>query len=295
MYKKEKEFKVPFFKSQRNKLAIELTVNARMNAEIANKTKSISEFIESYDRLLEDFRKLSKMDGKVSSIKGNLSSEYYRLYSEYNKHLRDALKRCCDSIIEGNRGIYKHDKGHTRNLILNYKNDIEKYKHKFDKETEEIARAQLNFLCHECGLLSLLSEEKRGIDGIISKYKEIGMIDDGLQGIDTMEGHDFERWCGALLEKNGFTDVEVTPGSGDQGVDVLATKDGVKYAIQCKCYAHDLGNTPIQEVEAGKVFYGCHVGVVMTNRYFTKGAKELAEKTGTLLWDRDYLMAHCKK
>ena len=27
----------------------------------------------------------------------------------------------------------------------------------------------------------------------------------------------------------------------------------------------------------------------MTNRYFTKGAKELAEKTRTILWDRDRL------
>ena len=109
----------------------------------------------------------------------------------------------------------------------------------------------------------------------------------GIKLIDGMEGHNFEHWCANLLKKRGFQDVEVTPGSGDQGVDILAIKDGVKYAVQCKCYSHDLGNTPIQEVEAGRVFYGCHVGAVMTNRYFTQGAKELAKKTGTLLWDRD--------
>ena len=91
------------------------------------------------------------------------------------------------------------------------------------------------------------------------------------------------------LRKNGYENVEVTPGSGDQGIDVLAERDGIKYAIQCKCYSKDLGNTPVQEAEAGRVFYGCHVGVVMTNRYFTKGAKELAEKTRTILWDRDRL------
>lgn len=110
-----------------------------------------------------------------------------------------------------------------------------------------------------------------------------------LSDIDNMEGHDFEYWCADLLQKNGYENVEVTPGSGDQGIDVLAERDGIKYAIQCKCYSHDLGNTPVQEAEAGRVFYGCHVGVVMTNRYFTKGAKELAEKTRTILWDRDKL------
>ena len=112
----------------------------------------------------------------------------------------------------------------------------------------------------------------------------------GLSAIDNMEGHDFEYWCADLLRKLGFKNVEVTPGSGDQGVDVLAEKDGIKYAIQCKCYAKDLGNTPIQEVESGRIFYGCHVGAVMTNRYFTAGAQELAKKTGTLLWDRDFLL-----
>lgn len=108
-----------------------------------------------------------------------------------------------------------------------------------------------------------------------------------ISKVDSMDGHNFEHWCAELLQKNGFYNVEVTPGSGDHGVDVLAEKEGVRYAIQCKCYSHDLGNTPVQEVYAGKEMYRCQVGVVMTNRYFTKGAKELAEKTRVLLWDRD--------
>ena len=78
-------------------------------------------------------------------------------------------------------------------------------------------------------------------------------------------------------------------GSGDQGVDIIAEKDGLRYAIQCKCYASNLGNTPVQEVHAGKGYYNCHVAAVLTNRYFTTGAKELAEKCGVLLWDRAFL------
>ena len=78
----------------------------------------------------------------------------------------------------------------------------------------------------------------------------------------------------------------MTKGSGAQGVDILAIKDSIKYAIQCKNYASHLGNTPVQEVNAGKLYYKCHVGVVMTNSTFTQGAKELAAATGVLLWDR---------
>lgn len=112
--------------------------------------------------------------------------------------------------------------------------------------------------------------------------------------VDNMSGPDFERWCAYLLKNNGFNEVDVTKGSGDQGVDVLAEKDGIRYAIQCKCYSSDLGNTPVQEVHTGKTIYRCHVGVVMTNRYFTAGAKEAADATGVLLWDRDTLMRMMK-
>lgn len=104
--------------------------------------------------------------------------------------------------------------------------------------------------------------------------------------IDNMGGHKFEYFCADLLRKNGFSDVSVTPGSGDQGVDILAEKEGIKYAIQCKNYTSKLSNTPVQEVNAGKTFYRCHVGVVMTNSTFTPGAKELAKATGVLLWDK---------
>ena len=107
--------------------------------------------------------------------------------------------------------------------------------------------------------------------------------------IDEMEGHEFEFWCAELLRDSGFQQVEVTKGSHDQGVDILAKKDDIKYAIQCKCYASPLGNTPVQEVFTGKVIYHCHVGVVMTNSYFTEGARKAADATGVLLWDRDRL------
>ena len=110
-----------------------------------------------------------------------------------------------------------------------------------------------------------------------------------LYRIDDMDGYLFENWCTNLLKKNGFVNIAITPKSNDQGVDILAQKDGVKYAIQCKCYSSNLGNKPIQEVHTGKDIYRCHVGVVMTNRYFTQGAKKAAEATGTLLWDRNVL------
>lgn len=115
-----------------------------------------------------------------------------------------------------------------------------------------------------------------------------------LNDVDGMSGREFEEWCASLLRKSGFVNVTVTPASGDQGVDITAEKESVRYAVQCKCYSSDLGNHPVQEVHAGKVLYSCHVGVVMTNREFTVGAKELAKATGTLLWGREKLKTMLK-
>ena len=111
-----------------------------------------------------------------------------------------------------------------------------------------------------------------------------------LMGVDYMDGRDFEMWCAELLWYSSFTDIKVTPASSDQGVDIIAQYKGEKYAIQCKRFSNRLGNTPVQEVCAGKVFYGCDRSAVMTNNYFTKGAIQLAKATGVYLWDRDTLM-----
>lgn len=109
------------------------------------------------------------------------------------------------------------------------------------------------------------------------------------QPYDDMDGHTFEHYCADLLIENGYENVEVTKGSGDQGLDVIAYRDGVKYGIQCKCYSSDIGNKAVQEAFAGKTYYNCHVAAVLTNRHFTKSAKELAESNKVLLWDREKL------
>ena len=109
--------------------------------------------------------------------------------------------------------------------------------------------------------------------------------------MDEMEGHDFEYYCADILKERGFLEVEVTRGSGDFGADILAEKDGVTYAIQCKCYDKPIGVKAVQEVYAGRDYYDRMVGVVMTNQYFTQPAVELARKLNIMLWDRGYVDA----
>lgn len=108
-----------------------------------------------------------------------------------------------------------------------------------------------------------------------------------LKKLDVMFGNEFEYACAGILRANGFKNVRVTQASGDFGVDITAQKNHVSYAVQCKRYEKKVNNSAIQEVIGGLAVYGCEVGAVMTNSYFTEPAKRLAEANGVILWDRD--------
>ena len=110
-----------------------------------------------------------------------------------------------------------------------------------------------------------------------------------VRDFDLLDGHEFEYYCADLLRKRGFKEVEVTKGSGDYGIDILAERDGVTYAIQCKCYGDSVGVKAVQVAYAGRDDYDCMVGAVLTNQYFTGPAVEAAKKLKILLWDRGYL------
>lgn len=112
----------------------------------------------------------------------------------------------------------------------------------------------------------------------------------GASDFDSLDGLCFEQYCNELLIFNGFNDIKVTQGSGDQGIDILAIKDGIKFGIQCKCYSSDIGNKAVQKTFSGKSYYDCHIAVVLTKRFFTASTKELARKNGVVLWDRSKLI-----
>ena len=109
------------------------------------------------------------------------------------------------------------------------------------------------------------------------------------------DGVRFERVCAAVLRNRGFKDVVLTGGSGDQGADILCSKKGLRYAIQCKYYQGPVGNHAVQEAFAAANYYTCDVAAVMTNSSFTPAAIRLAESTGVELWDNSPTYASRKR
>ena len=107
--------------------------------------------------------------------------------------------------------------------------------------------------------------------------------------IDTMDGETFEEYIGEILKLNGYQNISTTAVTGDYGVDITASKDFVKYAIQCKRWEGSVGVHAVQEVYSGKEYYKANVAMVITNSKFTPNAKQMADKLGVVLIDGEKL------
>lgn len=106
--------------------------------------------------------------------------------------------------------------------------------------------------------------------------------------VDEMSGIEFENYVEALFQAEGYR-TETTPRSGDYGVDIIASKNKQRIAVQCKRYKKTLDQTPVREVYAGMSKHGCDIAMVVANRGFTKHAVELARSVGCILIDREKL------
>lgn len=110
-------------------------------------------------------------------------------------------------------------------------------------------------------------------------------VDGGGELLDAPEdGVEFEYWCADQLELQGW-ETMVTKGSGDQGVDIVAQKDGIIVAVQCKRYTGTIGNKAVQEVFAGRANILADHACIIGTGGFTKSAVELASATDVRLMD----------
>jgi len=107
----------------------------------------------------------------------------------------------------------------------------------------------------------------------------------GQAAVDAMSGVEFEYYVAAVLRGRGY-DVEFTKVTGDFGVDLIATRDGVRTAVQCKRQARAVNGSAIQQVVAGAAVHDCTATMVVSNHRYTRAAEQLAEVHQCVLVDR---------
>lgn len=138
---------------------------------------------------------------------------------------------------------------------------------------------------------------RQAISFAISAKKNLNKIgiNINIESIDKLTGQQFEKFLSDFFKYRGYK-VLMTKASGDQGVDLIIYMDERKIAVQCKRYKQSIkvGNTAVQEVVTGKLFYNCTEAWVITTSTYTLHAIQLANKVGVKLIDRKGLMSLMK-
>lgn len=97
-------------------------------------------------------------------------------------------------------------------------------------------------------------------------------------------GYDYEDECENALCDKGY-EVQHKGQTGDFGVDLIAEKDGMEIAIQCKTWDAPAGVDAVQEVYAGGRYYGMEHFAVISRTGYTAMAIDMASVLGVYLCD----------
>lgn len=165
------------------------------------------------------------------------------------------------------------------------------YVDRYGLEDKRAWRGELEYFCNRVILPALESFPDAVVEGLMAS--ELNIMDDRLTArARALGGHsgfseamspiEYELYCAKLLQGAGW-EARTTKGSGDQGVDVIATKTGRRLILQCKLYSSPVGNSAVQEAAAAKLHERGDWAAVVSNAGFTPSARQLAHSTGTLL------------
>ncbi|MDQ5982728.1 MAG: restriction system protein, partial [Patescibacteria group bacterium] len=119
--------------------------------------------------------------------------------------------------------------------------------------------------------------------------KQAKLQKSGIHEIDIMSGLEFEKYLKLLLEQHDYSRVRLT-GYYDLSIDIIAEKDNEIWGIQAKRYKGTVGLDAVRQAVAAREHYKCTKSIVITNSYFTRNAKTIADSVGCTLIDRDLLI-----
>jgi len=155
-----------------------------------------------------------------------------------------------------------------------------------DKSTFWIVTGLLIANAISCIAYSIVKKRKHPN---INTNKELLALKSGIRKVDAMNPYNYEEYVGQLFKADGFK-VEVTKKSGDSGADVIAEKGTRRICVQVKHYTVKVPFKAVQEVVPAMLLYRCNEACIVTNSYFTRQARQNAEKMNVDLIDREKLI-----
>ncbi|GLB46209.1 hypothetical protein WR164_01880 [Philodulcilactobacillus myokoensis] len=112
-----------------------------------------------------------------------------------------------------------------------------------------------------------------------------------IEKMDRLDGYQFEDYVAKILKKNGFENVRQTSKIHDNGLDVIAERDGKVYGFQCKHYVkRTVGMKAVRQTFVGGNAYQVDSAILLVNRDFDQKAITLAKQLEVKLWGREKLI-----
>lgn len=102
-----------------------------------------------------------------------------------------------------------------------------------------------------------------------------------------MTPHEFEEAVAARLQAAGYA-TELGPGVGDYGVDVFATRDGDRYAVQAKMFGgttRPVNRQMVMELHGAAAYFDCVGAMLATDGRILVDAAAVAKKLGIRILD----------
>ncbi len=114
--------------------------------------------------------------------------------------------------------------------------------------------------------------------------------------LDGMSWREFEMLVGEAYALQGYRVTETGGGGTDGGVDLVLTKGGEKFFVQCKQWkAYKVGVEVVRELYGVMAAKGATGGFVVTSGRFTDDAKAFADGRNVQLVDGSKLFAMIKQ
>lgn len=104
----------------------------------------------------------------------------------------------------------------------------------------------------------------------------------------SLHWRDLEYRVAALFRAKGYN-AQVTPASGDKGVDVVAQSGHEKIVIQCKQYSKPAQRNIVSELLGVMTAERATQAILICTGGFTKGTEVYARENGVILWDSEDL------
>ena len=134
------------------------------------------------------------------------------------------------------------------------------------------AISQIKLYEEEVELCRMLLEEDARVQEEAERMRQKKLRDFWM----SLSGTGFERELGILYEQFGYQ-VESTPTSGDEGVDLVLIKDGKKTIVQCKAHKAPVGPAIVRELYGSMVASGADNAILACTGGFTRGVWEFAD------------------